>query len=105
MKGIAGFGHDRAVHTINVEVAAVGLPLVIEVVDTQEHIDRVLPKLEALIENVVVTQERAHVIRYASGKGGHEGPPRSLAVRLVACRRGGFLGKGFFLRRPIPRSS
>ena len=77
LKGIAGFGHDRAVHTIDVEVAAVGLPLVIEVVDTQEHIDRLLPKLEALMAGVVVTQERAHVIRYASGQRGHEGPPRS----------------------------
>ena len=64
-KGIAGFGHDRAVHTISLEVAAVGLPLVIEVVDTQEHIDRVLPSIEALMEGGVIMLERARVIRYA----------------------------------------
>ena len=65
LKGIAGFGHDRDMHTINIEVAAVGLPLIIEVVDTQEHVDRVLPKIEALMEGGVIMLERARVIRYA----------------------------------------
>jgi uncharacterized protein len=65
LKGIAGFGHNRDIHTINIEVAAFGLPLVIEVVDTQEHINRVLPKLEALMEGGVIMLERARVIRYA----------------------------------------
>jgi uncharacterized protein len=65
VKGIAGFGHDRRVHTIAIEVAAEGLPVVIEVVDTPEHVDRILPKLEALMEGGVITIERAKVIRYA----------------------------------------
>ena len=64
VKGIAGFGHDRHVHTDTIEVLAQGLPIVVEVVDTQAHIDRVLPKLEALMEGGVMTIERAHVIRY-----------------------------------------
>ena len=67
-KGVAGFGHDRSMHTIAIEVAAVGLPVVIEVVDTQEHIDRVLPKIEVLMEGGVIMLERARVIRYA-GRG------------------------------------
>jgi hypothetical protein len=65
VKGIAGFGDDRHVHTDTIEVLAQGLPIVVEVVDTQAHIDRVLPKLEALMEGGVITMERAHVIRYA----------------------------------------
>jgi PII-like signaling protein len=52
------------VHTIALEVAATDLPVIIEVVDTQSHIDRVLPKLEVLMEGGVIMQERAHVIRY-----------------------------------------
>jgi len=66
LKGMAGFGHDREIHTMNIEVAAFGLPLIIEVVDTEEHINRVLPKIEALMKGGVITTERAHVIRYAS---------------------------------------
>lgn len=67
LKGIAGFGHDRDIHTMNIEVAAFGLPLIIEVVDTEERIDNVLPKIEALMEGGVIMLERAHVIRYTSG--------------------------------------
>ena len=67
LKGVAGFGHDREIHTVAIEVASQGLPIVLEVVDTQEHIDRVLPKVDALMSAGVVMVERAHVIRYAEG--------------------------------------
>ena len=70
LKGIAGFGHDRHVHTIAIEVAAQGLPIVLEVVDTPERVDRVLPKIDALMAGGgVITVERARVIRYAPGPG------------------------------------
>jgi PII-like signaling protein len=66
LKGIAGFGHDHHIHSVMIEVAAQGLPIVLEVVDTQERIDRVLPKIDALMGNGgVVMTERARVIRYA----------------------------------------
>jgi hypothetical protein len=64
LKGIAGFGHDRHLHTVDIEVAATGLPVVIEVVDTPERIERVLPRLEALMVGGVIMTERARVIRY-----------------------------------------
>jgi uncharacterized protein len=64
VKGIAGFGHDRKVHTDTIEVLAQGLPVIVEVVDTPEHIERIRPKLEALMEGGVIMTERAHVIRY-----------------------------------------
>src|SRR5262245_41738651 len=65
VRGIAGFGHDRNIHTIAIEVAAEGLPIVLEVVDTQAHIDRIVPRLEALMTGGVITIERARVIRYS----------------------------------------
>jgi PII-like signaling protein len=37
-------------------------------VDTPERIDRVLPKLEALMAGGVIMTERAKVIRYARGE-------------------------------------
>jgi len=70
LKGIAGFGHDRDIHTIDIEVASLGLPLVIEVVDTPEHVERVLGKLEPLLAGAVVMLERAHVIRYTNSATG-----------------------------------
>ncbi len=65
LKGIAGFGHDHRIHTANIEVAAEGLPIVIEAVDTPQHVERVLPKVEALMVGGVIMVERARVIRYA----------------------------------------
>jgi PII-like signaling protein len=73
LKGIAGFGHDRSLHTVDVEVAAHGLPVVLEVVDTPERIEQVLPKVEALMVGGVVTLERARVIRYAPGGAADQG--------------------------------
>ena len=64
-RGIAGFGHRGHIHTAAIEAASADLPIVIEVVDTQEHLDRVLPKLAVLMEGGVMMMERAHVIRYA----------------------------------------
>jgi len=77
LKGIAGFGHDRHVHTIDIEALSSGLPVVIEVVDTQEHIDRVLPKIEAVMEGGTIMMERARVIRYSSPRIGPRGPSPS----------------------------
>jgi PII-like signaling protein len=66
IKGIAGFGHDREVQTIGIEVAAVGLPVVIEAVDTQAHVERVLPMVEALMAgHGVVMLVPVRGIRYA----------------------------------------
>jgi hypothetical protein len=65
LKGIAGFGHDRHLHSIAQEITSFDLPIIIEVVDTQEHIDRVLPKVAPLMERGVMMMERARVIRYA----------------------------------------
>ena len=62
-KGVEGLGHDGSVHTVALEVASQGLAIVLEVVDTRERIDRVLPKLEPLLEGSVVTLERARVVR------------------------------------------
>ncbi len=79
LKGVAGFGQDRSVHTVDIEVASEGLPLVIEVVDTAERIERVRPKLEALMEGGVMTTERAQVIRYVKSRArtGRPGPSPS----------------------------
>jgi PII-like signaling protein len=64
LKGVAGYGHDSAIHTLAIEVAAQGLPIVVEVVDTPERVDAVLQKLDGLMAGGVVTVERAQVIRY-----------------------------------------
>ena len=70
LKGIAGFGHERRIHTSGIEAVSVDLPVVIEVVDTPEHVDRLLPRLAPLMEGGVIMLERARVIRYAASSSG-----------------------------------
>jgi PII-like signaling protein len=64
-RGVAGFGASSVVHTASILRLSADLPVVIEVVDTQEHLDRVLPEIDAMIGGGLVTMEKVRVIRYA----------------------------------------
>jgi PII-like signaling protein len=41
------------------------MPLCIEVVDSEEHLNRILPKLDAMVIEGLMTMERVRVIKYA----------------------------------------
>lgn len=64
--GHAGFGAASVIHTEKLLEMSSDLPILIEAVDTQEHVDRALEKLEDLIEGfgVLITMETVRVIRY-----------------------------------------
>ena len=65
LRGVAGFGaNSTAIHTEKVLRLSLDLPLIIEVVETQETIDAVLPELDAMIGGGLITLERAKVILY-----------------------------------------
>ena len=74
LKGIAGFGHDRSVHTRDLEVAAQGLPVILEIVDEAERVERILPKIEVLMAGGVIMMERARVVPHGS-----DGPPADVS--------------------------
>ena len=64
LRGIAGFGASAKVHTEKVLRFSLDLPIVVEVVETQEAIDAVLPDLDRMIGGGLITLERAKVIMY-----------------------------------------
>jgi PII-like signaling protein len=64
LRGIAGFGASSKVHTDKVLRLSLDLPLIIEVVETEETIQQVLPDLEQMIGGGLITLERANVILY-----------------------------------------
>jgi uncharacterized protein len=66
LKGAAGYGSGSHLHTDKLLRLAAELPLVIEVVDTRDKIDRIIPELDAMISSGMITLEKAHVIRYFS---------------------------------------
>lgn len=64
LRGIAGFGAKSFLHTGNLLRLSGDLPIIIEIVDTQECLDKVLPKLDELLEEGLITMEKVHVLRY-----------------------------------------
>ena len=69
LKGCVGYGHDREVHTATLERVAADLPVVIETVDSPEHVEDLLGNIDALVTGGLVVTERAHVVRYESQGG------------------------------------
>lgn len=66
LRGIEGYGHASRIHTANVVDLSTDLPIVVEVVDTEEKIEE-LKKLFETMDNppsMLITQEKVTIIRY-----------------------------------------
>jgi PII-like signaling protein len=63
-RGIEGFGASSHLHSARILRLSEDLPLVIEIVDTEEHIRRILPILDEMVVDGLVTIENVHVITY-----------------------------------------
>lgn len=69
LRGIEGFGKSSRLHTAHILRLSEDLPIVIECVDTDAKIEAVLPALDDMIGDGLVTLERVEVRVYrASGK-------------------------------------
>jgi PII-like signaling protein len=66
--GVAGFGAASVIHTASIVDLSSDLPVLIEVVDDKEHIDKLLPILDEMLTNgALVTMEKVRVLKYAAG--------------------------------------
>ncbi|HTY01466.1 MAG TPA: DUF190 domain-containing protein [Bacteroidota bacterium] len=74
LRGVEGFGARSHLHTAKIVRLSEDLPIVVELVDTEEKMRGFMPLLDALIEKSgsggLITLERAEVIWY-----GHGGAP------------------------------
>lgn len=59
---IMGFGARGVIYDELTEIATVGLPVIVEAVDTEQRIAAVLPEIDRMITGGVITLERAHVV-------------------------------------------
>ncbi|MFH2128540.1 MAG: DUF190 domain-containing protein [Pseudomonadota bacterium] len=69
-RGILGFGANSRVHTTKVLRLSEGLPVVVEIVDAPEKIEAFLPWLDEVIQEGLVTLEKATIIAYRHNSGG-----------------------------------
>jgi hypothetical protein len=73
LRGVEGFGaNSRYIHSAKLLRLSEDLPMVIEIVDTNEKITAFLPKVNELLESsgggAMVTLEKVNIIRYSHGK-------------------------------------
>jgi len=64
LRGISGFGKSSKLHTTSILRLSDDLPIVVEVVDRKENIERVKPKLDDVIEEGLITEEEVKIILY-----------------------------------------
>jgi PII-like signaling protein len=66
LRGIEGFGADSRLHTSRILRLSEDLPVVIEIVDTPEQIDRVVPILDEMVGEGRLTLVRVQIVSYRS---------------------------------------
>jgi PII-like signaling protein len=64
IRGILGFGADSRLHSAKLLDLSIDLPIIIEIVDTQENIDKLLPFIDETVVEGMVTLENIRVIKY-----------------------------------------
>ncbi|HLD74795.1 MAG TPA: DUF190 domain-containing protein [Bdellovibrionota bacterium] len=67
LRGVAGFGAKSHLHTDSILRLSSDLPIIIEVIDTKEHLDTVLKKIDSIIQEGLITLEKVNVIKYVAG--------------------------------------
>jgi len=64
LRGPMGFGKSSRLHTAKIMRLSMDLPLVIEIVDSEEKVNAFLPALDQMMGGGLVTLEKAKVIHY-----------------------------------------
>jgi len=64
LRGLEGFGATSRIHTARILRLSEDLPIVVEIVDTSEKIQGILPDLDRMVQQGLITVEKAHIISY-----------------------------------------
>jgi hypothetical protein len=64
LRGIEGFGAASRVHTSRLLELSSDLPIVVELVDTEDKIERILPVFDEMVGDGMMTLETVHIVTY-----------------------------------------
>ncbi len=64
VRGIMGFGADSHMHTAKVLRLSEDLPIVIEIVDSDENLDKLMPFLDQTVTEGLITREKVKITKY-----------------------------------------
>ncbi len=68
LRGMMGFGAHSRIHTFKIERLSEDLPIVIELVDTREKLEKFLAVIDNVIDEGLATLEKANIRFYRSGQ-------------------------------------
>jgi len=68
LRGVAGYGSSSVYHTDKLLRLSQDLPIILEIIETQEHIDTLLPRLDEMVDGGLITLEKVRVILYRPAK-------------------------------------
>jgi hypothetical protein len=68
LKGFMGFGCKSHMHTAKLLRLSEDLPVIIEIVDSEEKINQFIPSLDEMVQEGLITLEKANVIMYRANK-------------------------------------
>ncbi len=71
IRGLMGFGAHSSMHTAKILRLSEDLPIIIEIVDEPEKIEALLPELDKMISEGLVTLEKIRVIAYRYNSAGN----------------------------------
>ena len=68
IKGFMGFGCKSHMHTTKLLRLSEDLPVVIEIVDSEEKISAFLPQLDDIVKEGLITLEKANIVMYRASQ-------------------------------------
>src|SRR5271170_1924682 len=68
LRGVAGYGGSSVYHTDKILRLSQDLPIIVEVVENTERIEKILPQLDEMVEGGLITLEKVRVILYRAAK-------------------------------------
>ena len=68
LRGIEGYGARSVIHTTRLLDLSADLPIVIEIVDQEDRITRVLDTAQEMVQDGLATLERVRVVFYREGR-------------------------------------
>ena len=63
-RGIMGYGADNEIHTAKILRLSDDLPIIIEMIDSEENLNKILPYLDEMIGDGFVTMEKVKIINH-----------------------------------------
>jgi PII-like signaling protein len=68
LRGVGGYGGSSVYHTDRLLRLSQDLPIILEVIESHERIDQILPRLDEMVEGGLITLEKVRVILYRAAR-------------------------------------